>query len=117
MNAQIITVLARFFKKRIPFILIAASIFISYFFFQKSEIITFMIFIILVPIFVVFKFDGRISLGYTVLLLIFVGILVFMKEQDIVDQLAIYSYWLLVVGISCLLIALFREKKWKMVDE
>jgi hypothetical protein len=117
MNAQIITVLASFLKKKIPFILVATTIFISYFFVQKNEIITFMVFIILVPIFAVFKFDGRISLGYAVLLLILVGILVFMKEQDFVDQLVVSSYWLLVVGILCSLIALYREKKWKMVNE
>lgn len=106
-----------FLKKRvIPFILISACI-IACIFVQKSEIITFLVFVALIPIFSIFKFDGRIPVGYAVILLIFTGILTFIKQEGFVDQLVIISYWLLVVGISSLLISWFREKKWRMVQQ
>jgi hypothetical protein len=67
----------------------------------------------LIPVFAIFRFDGRIPLGYAVLLLIFMGILTFMKQESFIDQLAVCSYWLLMVGISSLLIDWFRGRKWK----
>lgn len=118
MDAQMIALLIKFLKKgTIALILILASIIIASIFVHKSEIITFVVFVVLVPIFVVFKFDGKIPLGYAVLLIIAAGILTFIKQEDFVDELIIFSYWLLVVGISSLLIDWFREKKWKVVQQ
>jgi hypothetical protein len=90
--------------------LIAASIFISYFLVRKNELITFFIFVILIPIFAIFRYDARIPLGYAILLLILTAILEFIKQQGLADQLAIFAYWLLVVGTACSLIELFRKK-------
>jgi drug/metabolite transporter (DMT)-like permease len=73
-------------------------------------------FVILIPVFVIFKFDSRISLGCAILLLIFAAVLTVIKEENFTDMLVIYSYWLLVVGTCCYLIELFREKKWKVVE-
>jgi hypothetical protein len=100
-------------RKIIPFILIAAFLFIVYFFAHNSEFITFMLFMILIPVFAIFKYDGRIPVGYAIGLLIIVAMLTFIKEQNVADQLAIFSYWLLVVGTSCLLIELFRKNLLK----
>jgi hypothetical protein len=97
----------------IPFILITTLLFIVYFFARNSEFITFAVFMILIPIFAIFKYDGRIPIGYAIALLIFIALLVFIKEQNVADQLAIFSYWLLVVGTSCLLIELFRKNLLK----
>lgn len=111
---MIITVFTGFIKKSIPLILIAASIIISYFFLQKKEVITLVAFMILIPIFTIFRFDGRIPLGFAILLLCIVGVLTFMKYSA--DQFVIMSYWLLVVGTSCLLVEFFREKRYKTVE-
>jgi hypothetical protein len=97
----------------IPFILITTLLFIVYFFAQNSEFITFAVFMILIPIFAIFKYDGRIPIGYAIALLIFTALLIFIKKQNVADQLAIFSYWLLVVGTSCLLIELFRKNLLK----
>jgi hypothetical protein len=96
-------------RRTIPFILITALLFIVYFLARNNEFITFILFMILIPIFAVFKYDGRIPVGYAIGLLIFVAILTFIKEQNVADQLAIFGYWLLVVGTSCLLIEMFRK--------
>jgi integral membrane sensor domain MASE1 len=95
----------------IPCILISASLLIVYFLLQKNEVITFMIFMILIPVFAVFKYDGRIPFVYAVVLLIFVAILTYINKQNIADQIAIFSYWLLVVGTFCLLIEFFRKNR------
>ena len=71
-------VFKKFGKKIIPFVLTTASIIVSYFLLQKNEIITLLIFVILIPIFVTFRFDGRIPLGYAILLLFIIGVLTFM---------------------------------------
>jgi hypothetical protein len=52
----------KFGKKTIPFLLVAASIILSYFLLQqKNEIITLLIFVILIPIFVTVRFDQYIK--------------------------------------------------------
>jgi hypothetical protein len=104
----------KFGKKTIPFLLIAASIILSYFLLQqKNEIITLLIFVILIPIFVTVRFDGRIPLGYAILLLFIVVVLRFMKYSA--NPLVTISYWLLIVGTSCLVVESLREKRWKVV--
>jgi hypothetical protein len=107
------TLLDRSLKKRIiAFILIFGSIIISIFI-HGNEIATFLVFLMLIPVFAIFRFDGRIPLGYAIFLLIIAGILTFIKQGDLVDQLVIFSYWLLTVGISILLIDWFRGKSVK----
>jgi hypothetical protein len=100
-------------RSMIPFILITTLLFIVYFFAWNSEFITFAVFMILIPIFAIFKYDGRIPIAYAIALLIFTALLTFIKKQNVADQLAIFSYWLLVVGTSCLLIELFRKNLLK----
>jgi hypothetical protein len=95
-------------KGKIPLILVAVLLLIGYFR-DNNEYVTFAIFMIIVPIFAVFRYDGRIPIGYAIVLLISVAILTFLKEQNTADKLAIFSYWLLIVGTSCLLIELFRK--------
>jgi hypothetical protein len=86
-----------------------------YLFLQKNEVIALMTFVSLVPIFATFRFDGRIPLGYAMVLLSIVGVLTFMKNSA--DQLIIMAYWLLVVGTSCLLVEFFRQKRWNMIQQ
>jgi len=73
--------------------------------FNGQDLPTFLSFILLIPIFVYFKFDGRIPVGYALLMLIFAAItLAFTTNEFLANQLAIYAYWLLVVGVVCLTI-------------
>lgn len=117
MTAQVLISLREKIKRKIPFVLVAISIIISYFLVQKNDLVTAIIFLALIPIFAVFRFDGRIPLGYAVSLLIIMAILTFSKVGSLADIFAIYVYWLLLVGTLCLLIEMFKKRfnnSWMM---
>jgi hypothetical protein len=92
-----------------PLSLVAAAIVVS-FFLQQNDHITFLTIAVLLPIFIYYKYDGRILIGCAILLLAAGGVLSFIKEENDAEQIAIVSYWLLVVGTSCLLIEYYRRK-------
>ncbi len=98
-------------KNLLPFFLVLISIILSHFIFHGEDLKTFLSFILLIPIFSFFKFDGRIPVGYALLMLILAAIvLAFYNNENLANQLAIYAYWLLVVGVVCLTIEFIREK-------
>lgn len=66
----------------------------------------------MIPIFAYFKWDGRIPVGYALLMLILAAVtLAFLKNESLANQLSIYAYWLLVVGVVCLTIEYIKEQK------
>ncbi|MFH8080526.1 MAG: hypothetical protein QXO84_01450 [Candidatus Aenigmatarchaeota archaeon] len=96
----------------IPYLLVIISIFLSHFVFKGEDLKTFLSFVVLIPIFIYFKWDGRIPIGYALLMLIIASIvLVFLKNESLANQLAIYVYWLFVVGVTCLSVEYIRESK------
>ena len=98
-------------KSQIPYILVAVSILTAHLFFRTNDLLVFTSFILLIPFFVILKFDGRIPVAYAILLLILTAfILAFQKNEDLANQVAIYAYWLLVVGVTCLTIEYLREE-------
>ncbi|MEM5829574.1 MAG: hypothetical protein QW040_02650 [Candidatus Aenigmatarchaeota archaeon] len=99
-------------KLQLPYILVVFSIFLSHFIFKSQDMPTFLSFIALIPIFTFFKFDGRIPVAYALLILFLAAIvLAFYKNEVLANQLAIYTYWLLVVGVACLIIEYLREER------
>jgi len=97
---------------QLSYILVVIVILVSHFVFQTEDFATFLSFFILIPIFVFFQFDGRIPIGYALLMLALSALtLAFNKNESIANQFAIYAYWLLVVGITCLLIEYLREQR------
>ena len=99
-------------KPMIPYILTSIPIITSHLLFQNNDLLILATFIILIPLFAILKFDGRIPVAYAIALLIIAAfILAFQKSEDLANQIAIYSYWLLVVGVTCLTIDYFREQR------
>jgi len=97
---------------QLSYILVVIVILVSHFVFQTEDFAIFLSFLILIPIFVFFQFDGRIPIGYALLMLALSALtLAFNKNESIANQFAIYAYWLLVVGITCLLIEYLREQR------
>ena len=97
---------------QLSYILVVVVILVSHFVFQTEDFAIFLSFLILIPIFVFFQFDGRIPIGYALLMLALSALtLVFNKNESIANQFAIYAYWLLVVGTTCLLIEYLREQR------
>ncbi len=101
-----------YLKNNLPYLLVLISIILSHFIFKGEDLKTFLSFLLLIPIYVYLKWDGRIPVGYALLMLITAAIvLAFMKNEALANQLAIYAYWLLVVGVICLTIEYLREQK------
>lgn len=93
------------FKVNLPDFLIAMVIFLSYFVFKNNELAIFISFIILIPVFVYFKFDSRISIVYAILMLILAAISLGLRnDEKLANQLAIYAYYLLFVGVMQMII-------------
>jgi hypothetical protein len=99
-------------SSQLPHIIVIISISFSYFIFQTENLAIFLSFFILIPIFVFFQFDGRIPIGYSMLMLALSALaLTFYKDESFANLFAIYAYWLLVVGTTCLLIEYLREQR------
>lgn len=86
---------------------------ISYFFLQFSDLLTFIAFIILAPIFVYYESNGKIPVAFAVLMLIIAGIVLSIPPNDLAaaNVFAIYAFWLLIVGIICLTVEYIRERR------
>lgn len=90
------------------FITSLAVFFLAYFSLQ-DDLKRLGLFGALIIVFYIFKFDSRIPIFYAILLLLIAALLTSQNVNDSADQLAILSYWFLVVGIVCTLIDLYRK--------
>lgn len=75
-----------------------------------SDLIMLSFFVVLILVFSIFRFDSRILIGYTILLFVIEAVLTALNEVESVKLLAIPTYWLLVGGVICTLIELYRKK-------
>ena len=97
---------------QVPSISVVIVILVSHFMFYNDDLLTLVSFIVLILIFAFFQFDARILIGYALLMLGLTAIaLGFINNENFANQLAIYAYWLLVVGVTCLLIEYLREQR------
>jgi hypothetical protein len=94
----------------IPFIITLAVILLAYFM-PQDDLITLLIFTVLLLAFCICKFDSRIPIIYAIILLVINGVLTSQKADDSAERLALVSYWLLVVGIIAVLIDFYRNTK------
>lgn len=101
--------IARRYEKRVPFIIAFVAVLIAYAL-PNAEILTLIIFVIVILIFSVFRFDPRILIAYAILLLVVTGALQFWNS-DSSSQMAVLSYWLMSAGVICLIIDLYRRTK------
>jgi hypothetical protein len=94
----------------IPFIITLAVILLAYIM-PQDDLITLLIFTVLLLTFSICKFDSRIPIIYAIILLLIAAVLTSQKADDSVKRLALISYWLLVVGIIAVLIDFYRKTK------
>lgn len=91
-------------------ILILISINLSHFLFIDNELLIFLSFLFLIPLFSYFNFDEKIIILFAILILILSVIsLSFYKDKILANHLIIYVYWLLVVGVLCQLIRFLKR--------
>jgi undecaprenyl pyrophosphate phosphatase UppP len=94
----------------IPFIITLAAILLAYFM-PQDDLIALLIFAVLLLAFSICKFDSRIPIIYAIILLAIAAVLTSQKADDFVKELALISFWLLVVGIITILIDFYRKTK------
>jgi hypothetical protein len=94
----------------IPYIITLAALLLAYAI-SQDDLITLLIFTVLLFAFVIFKFDSRIPIVYAIILLVVSAVLTSLNVDDYVKSLTLISYWLLVVGIIAVLVDLYRKTK------
>lgn len=94
----------------LPFVIPLVVVLLAYTLLQ-GDLEILLAFVLLIIVFSICKFDRRIPIGYAISLYVIQGLLTALNEDDSVKLLAILSYWLLVVGIVCMVIDLFRKKR------
>jgi hypothetical protein len=97
------------FHKFTSFIVPGVVIVLTYAF-PQQDIKSLMIFLLLIFVFSVYKFDSRILIGYGVILLVITAILTFQQANDSARQVAVMSYWIFSSGVICLLIDFYRNQ-------
>jgi hypothetical protein len=98
--------IARFF----PIVILLVVVLLAYtLLLEDLELL--LIFALITIVFSIFKFDPRIPIGYAILLFVIQAVLTTRNDEASVKLLAVLSYWLLVVGIVCMIIDLIRKKQ------
>jgi hypothetical protein len=98
--------IGRFFPIAIPLVVVLLAYTLLH---EDLELL--LIFALVIVAFSIFKFDPRIPIGYAILLFVIQAALTTHNDEVSVKLLAVLSYWLLVVGIVCMIIDLFRKKQ------
>lgn len=99
---------ARYFG---PHLLILTSVIISHLIFPGYQLIFFVIYALLMPLFIFLRFNGIIPIAYALIIFASQAIVGFYKTESFINQLLIY--WLLVVGILSQAIELLRTGIFK----
>lgn len=97
------------FARIFPFAIPLVAVLLSYALFQ-GDLQILLIFALVIVVFSIYRFDPRIPIGYALLLFVIQAILTAQNEEVPVKLLAVLSFWLLAVGIVCMIIELFRKK-------
>ena len=76
----------------------------------RDDYKTLMLFLMLIPLFIVYKFDAGILIAYVIVLFAIAGLAALLNERDISGRLSMTTFWLLSVGVICILIQLWTNK-------
>jgi hypothetical protein len=95
-------------KKMIPFIITFAALIIDYIL-PEDDLKTLLIFSVLILAFSICRFDSQVPIIFAISLLLITGVLISQQKDDSANRLAVQSYLLLVAGIVCALIELYRK--------
>jgi len=97
-------------RNKVSIILTAATI-VLYNIFPRDELRSFILLGMLIVIFGVYKFSPSIPIGFGLLFLIIAAGFTSVKNETLADQMAISSYLLLIVGVTCILIESIRKER------
>ncbi|VVB60277.1 Uncharacterised protein [uncultured archaeon] len=91
----------------IPYILVLAAVVIANF--TNSEVLTLVTFLALLLIYAIKKYDSRIPVAFALLLLVLSAIELAYRSEELANQIAVYAYYYLVVGVLLQLIEYIRN--------
>ena len=95
---------------QIPYLTLLLSIIISHIFFIDKQIIISLIFLPIIPIFIILRLDIKIIFAYSIITILLSAIsFVFLNNDKFANQMTTYSYWLLVVGTGCIILQKLRK--------
>jgi hypothetical protein len=92
-------------------IVLTAVLIILYNFFPRDELRSFFLLGMLIPIFAVYKFSPSVPIGFGILFLIIAAGFTSVKNETLASHMAISSYLLLIVGVTCMLIEFIRKER------
>lgn len=93
----------KYFDIIIPTLIITILIIISNLMFSYNYMGIFISFSLILFIFLIFKFDGRLIIFFGLSIFVFsLTSMILYKNDELIDKLGIYSYGLLFVGVICL---------------
>jgi hypothetical protein len=75
----------------------------------RDEFRTSLLILVLVPIFTFYKLDGRVPIGYSIILFVISAICGFLGEHNSANYILMLVFWLLITGCGCLGIAFLRK--------
>lgn len=91
----------------VPYLLVLSAVVAANFI--ESETVTLMIFFAFLLIYSIKKYDSRIPIAFALLLLIISAFVLAYKNEALANQIAIYAYYYLVVGVLLQLIEYIRN--------
>ena len=100
-----------FLQRNKTSIVLTAAIIILYNFFPRDELRSLILLGMLIPIFAVYKFSPSVPIGFGILFLIIAAGFTSVKNETLAAHMAISSYLLLIVGVTCLFIELVRKER------
>ena len=92
-------------------IILTGAIIILYNFIPRDELRSLILLGMLIPIFAVYKFSPRVPIGFGILFLIIAAGFASAKNDTLASHMAISSYLLLIVGVTCLFIEFIRKER------
>jgi len=92
-------------------IILTAAVIILYNFFPRDELRSLILLGMLIPIFAVYKFSPSVPIGFGILFLIISAGFTSVKNETLAAHMAVSSYLLLIVGVTCLFIELIRKER------
>jgi hypothetical protein len=93
-----------FFSIYFPYIIITVLI-VLFLIFEVEDSISYLIFFTLIPVFIYYDYDGRIFIYFSILMFFIASLtIIFYKNESYANYLAVYVFWMLLVGTLCLLI-------------
>jgi hypothetical protein len=107
------SLLSVFSTHKFPIIITIGLIILSYAS-PENDLKLYLGLMVIIPIFTIYRFDGRIPLGIGILTLVLADIVLSLNQESLARELAIRCYFLLIAGVSCLIIELFRKKGTNM---